>query len=114
MAPYGIPTGQLADFRQSAHGIALLEHENFTAPSCVGCHGSHSALPPRVLQIANVCGRCHVLVRQEFEAGPHDAAAREGRSRVARRATPTGRRRYRRSRSAPRALVVTKAKAPPP
>jgi hypothetical protein len=79
MAPFGTPTGQLADFRQSAHGIALLENENFTAPSCVGCHGSHSALPPRVLQIANVCGRCHVLVRQEFEAGPHQAAAREGK-----------------------------------
>jgi hypothetical protein len=79
MAPFGTPTEQLADFRQSAHGIALLENENFAAPSCVGCHGSHSALPPRVLQIANVCGRCHVLVQQEFEAGAHDAAAREGK-----------------------------------
>jgi len=79
MAPFGIPTRQLADFRRSAHGKALFEDENFAAPSCVGCHGSHSALPPRVLQIANVCGRCHVLVRQEFEAGPHEAAAREGK-----------------------------------
>ncbi len=77
MAPYGIPTSQLADFQQSAHGKALAAG-NFAAPSCVGCHGSHSALPPRVFQIANVCGRCHVLVRREFEAGPHEAAARAG------------------------------------
>jgi hypothetical protein len=32
-----------------------------------------------VTQIANVCGRCHVLVRRAFEAGPHQAAARDGR-----------------------------------
>ena len=79
MAPYGIPTRQFADFRQSAHGVALFEEGNFAAPSCVGCHGSHSALPPRVTHIPNVCGRCHVLVQREFEAGPHQAAAQDGR-----------------------------------
>lgn len=79
MAPYGIGTGQFVDFRQSAHGVALFEEENFAAPSCVGCHGSHSALPPRVMQIANVCGRCHVRVQQAFEEGPHEAAAEDGR-----------------------------------
>jgi len=79
MAPYEIPTRQFADFRESAHGVALFEEGNFAAPSCVGCHGSHSALPPRVMQIGDVCGRCHVLVRREFEAGPHAAAAQDGR-----------------------------------
>jgi hypothetical protein len=79
MAPYGIPTRQFADFRESAHGLALFGEGNFAAPSCVGCHGSHSALPPRVMQIGNVCGRCHVLVRREFEAGPHQAAALDGK-----------------------------------
>ena len=79
MARYGIPTRQFADYRASAHGVALFEEENFAAPSCISCHGSHSALPPRVTQIANVCGRCHVLERRAFEAGPHQAAAQDGR-----------------------------------
>lgn len=78
MAPYDIGTGQFEDYRQSAHGIALFEDENFASPTCVGCHGSHSALPPRVMQIANVCGKCHVRVQRAFETGPHEAAAADG------------------------------------
>lgn len=78
MEPYGIPTDQVGRFRSSAHGVALFEHGNFAAPTCVGCHGSHAALPPRVSQIANVCGQCHVLVRQAFYDGPHGAAALAG------------------------------------
>lgn len=79
MAPYDIGTGQFEDYRQSAHGVALFQDGNLAAPTCVGCHGSHSALPPRVMQIANVCGRCHVRVRAAFEQGPHEAAAEDGR-----------------------------------
>ena len=71
MAPYGIPTGQVEAHRASAHGIALYDEENFAAPTCVGCHGSHAALPPNVDEISNVCGRCHVNVRRAFDLGPH-------------------------------------------
>ena len=71
MAPYGIPTGQVAEHRHSAHGIALYEDQNFAAPTCIGCHGSHAALPPNVGEISNVCGRCHVNVRRAFDLGPH-------------------------------------------
>jgi len=71
MAPYGIPTGQVEAHRHSAHGVALYERENFAAPTCVGCHGSHAALPPNVNEISNVCGRCHVNVRKAFDLGPH-------------------------------------------
>ena len=71
MAPYGIPTGQVEAHRNSAHGIALYDEENFAAPTCVGCHGSHAALPPNVDEISNVCGRCHVNVRRAFDLGPH-------------------------------------------
>jgi len=78
MAPYGIPTDQVDHFRQSAHGTALFERQNFSAPTCISCHGSHAALPPRVTQIANVCGQCHVLVRQAFYRGPHGDAALAG------------------------------------
>ena len=78
MERYGIPTDQVEQFRASAHGVALFVHGNFAAPTCINCHGSHAALPPRVTQIANVCGQCHVLVRQAFYAGPHGAAALAG------------------------------------
>lgn len=71
MAPYGIPTGQVAEHRHSAHGVALYEDQNFAAPTCIGCHGSHAALPPGVGEISNVCGRCHVNVRRAFDLGPH-------------------------------------------
>lgn len=79
MAQYRLPTDQFERFRRSAHGVALFDDLNFAAPSCVGCHGTHSALPPTVTEIANVCGRCHVLVSQAFDAGPHAEAARGGK-----------------------------------
>jgi hypothetical protein len=78
MDAYGLPTDQVVRYRESAHGLQLFEEENFAAPTCVECHGSHAALPPRVAQIANVCGQCHVLVRRAFDQGPHGRAARMG------------------------------------
>lgn len=79
MAKYHLRTGQFEDFRSSAHGDALYQQQNFAAPTCVGCHGAHSALPPSVTEIANVCARCHALVGEAFASGPHGAAARSGR-----------------------------------
>ena len=78
MAKYGLPADQYQEYRHSAHGVALFESQNFAAPTCVGCHGSHAALPPGVTEIVNVCSRCHVLVGQAFNAGPHGAAVRAG------------------------------------
>jgi hypothetical protein len=79
MAKYGLPTDQLRVYRGSAHGVALFERENFAAPTCTGCHGAHAALPPAVSEVKNVCGRCHVWVRRDFERGPHGSAQVEGR-----------------------------------
>ena len=79
MAKYRLPTDQVERFRKSAHGVALFQEQNFAAPTCVGCHGSHSALPPTVAEIANVCDRCHRLVGQAFDRGPHARAARTGK-----------------------------------
>ncbi len=78
MDGYGIPGNQVGEHRQSAHGVALFEEQNFAAPTCVDCHGSHAALPPQVVQIADVCGQCHVLVRRAFYEGPHGDAALAG------------------------------------
>lgn len=78
MEKYGLPTDQFELYRASAHGVGLFERQNLAAPSCVGCHGSHAAMPPQVTEISNVCGKCHVLVRRAFDAGPHGEAARAG------------------------------------
>jgi len=78
MRPYGIPTDQFEQYSTSAHGEALFRQRNFAAPTCVGCHGSHSALPPGVTEVADVCGRCHELVRNAFARGPHAAVAARG------------------------------------
>jgi hypothetical protein len=79
MAKYRLPTDQVSQFNRSAHGVALLADQNFAAPTCLGCHGSHSALPPATTEIANVCSRCHVLVGTAFESGPHGKAAHAGK-----------------------------------
>jgi hypothetical protein len=78
MEGYGISTEQVHLYMESAHGTALFDRENFSAPTCVDCHGSHAALPPQVTQITDVCGHCHVRVRRAFYEGPHGLAAREG------------------------------------
>lgn len=78
MAAYGIPADQFAEFSASAHGEALFRMRNVAAPTCVSCHGSHSALPPGVTEVADVCGRCHALVREAFNRGPHGASRGRG------------------------------------
>jgi len=78
MEPYGLSTQQVHRYMESSHGKSLFEKENFSAPTCVDCHGSHAALPPQVDQIANVCGQCHVPARRAFYDGPHGQAARDG------------------------------------
>jgi len=79
MAKYGIPTDQVERFERSAHGRVLLEQRDFAAPSCIGCHGSHSALPPSVADVSTVCGRCHVGEAEAFDLGAHGEAAASGK-----------------------------------
>jgi len=46
MAPYDIPTNQFDLYKQSVHGHALLDNQDFRAPNCATCHGTHGAAPP--------------------------------------------------------------------
>lgn len=78
MQKYGLPVDQFERYRQGAHGIAVLESGNLAAPTCIGCHGSHSALPPKSTEISTVCDRCHVLLGGEFHDSPHGVASRSG------------------------------------
>lgn len=78
MGKYGLPTGQVVAYREGAHGVALFQGQNFAAPTCVGCHGSHAALPPRVGEIVHVCDRCHAELGQALYRGPHGKPAISG------------------------------------
>ena len=54
-----MPTTQLAEYKQSVHGKALLEKGDLGAPACNGCHGNHAAMPPAVASVSQVCRTCH-------------------------------------------------------
>jgi len=61
-----LPTDQLAKYRQSQHGILLLEHKDSKAAQCISCHGVHGIRGPKSPQstvypqaVPETCGRCH-------------------------------------------------------
>lgn len=71
MAPYDIPTNQYDLYRQSVHGHALLDNQDFRAPECATCHGTHGAAPPGFEEVANVCGSCHTATQDYYLTSPH-------------------------------------------
>jgi hypothetical protein len=77
MAAYNIPTNQFDLYRQSVHGHALLDNQDFRAPNCATCHGTHGAAPPGFEEVANVCGSCHAATQDYYLKSPH-ANAGEG------------------------------------
>ncbi|HTM14678.1 MAG TPA: multiheme c-type cytochrome, partial [Bryobacteraceae bacterium] len=70
MQSYGIPTDQLAKWKASVHGEAMLKKQDLSAPTCNDCHGNHGAAPPSVASVANVCGTCHVRQADLFQKSP--------------------------------------------
>ncbi|MCL5773278.1 MAG: hypothetical protein M1536_02725 [Firmicutes bacterium] len=79
MSGYHLPSNQYEKYRESIHGKALLEEGNLSSATCISCHGSHSALPPGVTEIENVCGRCHSKTRDMFVKSPHQKPAQKGK-----------------------------------
>ena len=77
MAPYNIPTNQFDLYRQSVHGQALLDRQDFRAPNCATCHGTHGAAPPGFQEVANVCGSCHTATQDYYLKSPHANTANE-------------------------------------
>lgn len=71
MKPYGIPTNQYDLYKQSVHGIALLQKQDPRAPSCATCHGTHGAAPPGFSEVANVCGSCHSATQDYYLKSVH-------------------------------------------
>lgn len=72
-----IPTNQYEDYRQSVHGIALLERGDLGAPACNDCHGNHAAMPPEVSHVSQVCRNCHSGNGTAFDGSKHKAAFEE-------------------------------------
>jgi len=61
-----LATDQLAKYRDSQHGILLLEKKDSKAAQCVSCHGVHGIRGPKSRQskvhpqaIPETCGHCH-------------------------------------------------------
>ncbi len=77
MSEFGIPTSQVADYKQSVHGLALLKKGDEAAPACNDCHGNHGATPPGAPSVAYVCGQCHLNNSELFLKSPHKDAFAE-------------------------------------
>jgi len=62
----GLPTDQVAKFKESQHGLLLLQKGDPKAAQCVSCHGVHGILrasSPRstvnAARVPETCGHCH-------------------------------------------------------
>jgi hypothetical protein len=73
MDQYKIPSNQFDLFRNSVHGIMLMERNDLRAPGCADCHGIHGAHPPGYAEVANVCASCHSSIATLFKQSPHYA-----------------------------------------
>ncbi|HZR06766.1 MAG TPA: hypothetical protein VFA61_13145 [Candidatus Udaeobacter sp.] len=69
-----LPTTQLADYRASVHGQALLVRGDLGAPACNTCHGNHAASPPGVAQVSRSCSLCHSANASLFDGSKHKHA----------------------------------------
>jgi len=69
-----LPTNQLAQYRTSVHGRALLERGDLGAPACNDCHGNHGAAPPGVANVSRSCSLCHSANASLFDGSKHKQA----------------------------------------
>jgi hypothetical protein len=69
-----LPTTQLAEYRKSVHGRAVLERGDLGAPVCNTCHGNHAASPPGVAQVSRSCSLCHSANASLFDGSKHKHA----------------------------------------
>ncbi len=72
-----IPTNQLAEYRESVHGKALLEKGDVGAAACNDCHGNHAAMPPNVASVSQICRTCHAGNGMLFDGSRHKEAFTE-------------------------------------
>ena len=102
MAPYALPTDQLAHYRTSSHGKAFFGKGDTTVAVCTDCHGAHAILAPTdpraptaAVHQPETCGKCHADAAlmgrhglssdavERFKSGIHGKALLEQRTRGA-------------------------------
>ncbi len=71
MAPYKIPTDQVAKYKKSVHYQLMTVKGDLSAPTCNDCHGNHGAAPPGISWVGNVCGQCHPVNADLFNKSRH-------------------------------------------
>jgi predicted CXXCH cytochrome family protein len=71
MAPYKIPTDQVAKYKKSVHYQVMTVKGDLSAPTCNDCHGNHGAAPPGISSVGNVCGQCHPVNAELFNKSQH-------------------------------------------
>jgi hypothetical protein len=69
-----LPTNQLAEYKTSVHGRALLGRGDLGAPACNDCHGNHAAIPPGVASVGRSCSLCHSANASLFDGSKHKQA----------------------------------------
>ena len=69
-----LPTNQLAEYRDSVHGRALLQRGDLGAPACNDCHGNHGPAPPGVASVSRSCSLCHSANASLFDGSKHKQA----------------------------------------
>ena len=61
---------------EDVHGRALAHETNTRAPACHNCHGAHRAAVPTIAGTQMICGNCHTMEYEYFQAGPHARSLR--------------------------------------
>ena len=69
-----LPTNQFAQYKNSVHGVALLQRGDLGAPACNDCHGNHAASPPGVASVSRSCSLCHSANASLFDGSKHKQA----------------------------------------
>jgi predicted CXXCH cytochrome family protein len=72
-----MPTNQLAEYRTSVHGRALLDRGDLGAPACNNCHGNHAAMPVGLSSVSQSCGICHAGNAGLFDGSKHKQSFEE-------------------------------------
>ncbi len=72
-------------YMDSIHGFAVSREGLLVAANCTSCHGSHGILshtnpqsPTYRTNIPNTCGKCHVGINEQYQAGIHGKAVAAG------------------------------------
>jgi hypothetical protein len=82
---HGLPSDLIKAYEESVHGRLLKEGRSVRAAVCTDCHGSHMMLGRKEresntnkINIAGVCGRCHVREYNEYKLSIHGKALQKG------------------------------------